>query len=189
MNDKFVNELSNYITEKRYVNLYSNEFSREVEDRQTLDFICSKLEEEDGRFSILIDIKAFDTCEEEEEEKKEEEEAKVILELINRAIGENRFMPPLSNAMSITDALDKLSKTLDRRCLMIFHCFSDIYDEKEKDVLRAIRKFIEIFEKSFFLRILIISDRQVHHWELYPESKLDDRHVAYKEYPSAKESQ
>jgi hypothetical protein len=177
MIEKFVGELLNIITAQRYVNLYSKGFTRDEEDLQDMERFHSKLVEEYGSILINIDIKGFEDCD------SNEEEAAVILELINKAIEINDFTDPIPDAISITDALEKLSKKLDRRVLLVFHCFSDIYDEKEKNILRAIRKFIEIFEKSRYLGILIISYRPTHHWELYPESKLDERHVAFKEYP------
>jgi hypothetical protein len=177
MIDKFISELDNFITTNRYVNLHSKRFVGKEEGKQNLEHFRSKLAEKCGSLVIDIDIKAFETCED------SEAEAAVILELIEKALKKHGFKDSIPGAISVTGALEKLSARLDRRALVVFHCFSDIYDEKEKDIFRAIRKFIEIFEKSRYLGILITSDRPVHHWELYPESKLDDRHVAYKEYP------
>lgn len=177
MIDKFVSELDNFITANRYVNLHSKRFSVEEEGNRNLQHFRSKFAEKCGNLLIDIDVKAFETCEE------AEEEAAIILELINKALKKHGFKDSISDAISVTGALEKLSAKLDRRALVVFHFFCDIFDEKEKDIFRAIRKFIEIFEKSRYLGILIISDKPVHHWELYPESKLDDRHVAYKEYP------
>lgn len=177
MIDKFVSELDNFITVERYVNLHSKRFTGKEEGQRDLELFRSHLAEECGSLVIDIDIQAFETCED------IEAEAAVILELINKALKKHGFTGPISNAISVTGALEKLSAKLDRRALVVFQFFCDIYNEKEKDMLRAIRKFIEIFEKSLYLGILIISDGPTYHWELYPESKLDDRHVAYKEYP------
>jgi hypothetical protein len=177
MMERFFKELDNVITANRYVNLYSKGFTRENENQKNLENFRSQLKKEYGKSLIDIDIKKFEACE------TEEEEAEVFLELINKALKENDFKEPIANVISITEALYKLNKKIDTRTLAAFHCFSDVHDGKEKDILRAIRKFIEIFEKSLYLGILIVSDRPTYHWELYPESNLDDRHVTFKEYP------
>lgn len=175
--DKFIRGLDNFITEHRYVNLHSKGFEPGEKTQKDLELLRSKLSEECGSFFIDIDVKAFSECE------TEEEEAAVILKLLNDAIAKEQSLAPIPGAISVTDALVKLSERLDQRTLAVFHCFCDIYNEKENNLFRAFRKFIEIFEKSRYLGLLIISDQPTHHWELYPESKLDDRHVAYKEYP------
>ncbi|MFC2146384.1 hypothetical protein ACFLRT_03380 [Acidobacteriota bacterium] len=182
MMEGFVSELTNFITANKYVNLYSKGFTRKKEDQQNVGHFRSQFEKEYGNSLIDIDITKFEACE------TEEDEAEVILELINKALGINGSKGPIPDAISIAEALKKLSQKLDERNLVVFHCVSDIHDEKEKDILRAIRKFIEIFDKSQYLGILIISDRPTHHWELYPESNLDDRHVAIIEYPPGAEN-
>ena len=176
MMDTFVKELDNFITSKRYVNLYSRRFTGKQEGQPNLEHFRSLLAGECGSLVIDIDMQAFETCED------TEAEAAVLLEMINKALEKHGFTDAIPDAISFTGALEKLSAKLDRRALVVFHFFCDIFSEKEKDIFRAIRKFIEIFEKSRYLGILIISDRPTHHWELYPESKLDDRHVVYKEY-------
>jgi hypothetical protein len=176
MMERFFKELENVITAKRYVNLYSKGFTRKGEDQKNVKHVRSKLEKEYGNSLIDIDITKFKECE------TEEQEVEVFLELINTASEGNDSKESISSAISIAKALEKLSKKLDNPTLVVFHSFCDIHDEKEKDILRALRKFIEIYERSLYLGILIVSDRPTHHWELYPESNLDDRHVAFKEY-------
>jgi hypothetical protein len=177
MIDTFVGELVNFISTNRYVNLHSGRFIGERQGQEDLKQIRSRLIEEYGGPVIDVDIKRFHGCE------TEEAEAGVMLELIHEALEKSHLPDTTSSVLSISEVLEKLNKGLDSRTLVLFHFFSDIHDEKERDILRAIRKFIEIFEKSLYLGILIISDRPTHHWELYPESRLDDRHVFFKEYP------
>lgn len=176
MMERFFIELDNVITANRYVNLYSKGFTRKREDQQNVEQLRSKFKKEYGNSFIDIDITKFDACE------TEEKEAEVFLDLINTAWKGKESKGPISSTISIAKALEELSKKLDGPTLVVFYCFCDIHEEIEKDVLRALRKFIEIFEKSRYLGILIVSDRPTHHWELYPESNLDDRHVAFKEY-------
>ena len=182
MMERFFKELDNMITANRYVNLYSKGFTGKREDQQNFKNVHSQLEQEYGNSLIDIDIKKFEPCE------TEEQEVEVFLELVNTAFEGNDSKEPISNVISNAEALEKLSKKLDNPALVVFHSFCDIHDEKEKDILRDIRKFIEIFEKSLYLGILIVSERPIHHWELYPESNLDDRHVAFKEYPIGAEN-
>jgi hypothetical protein len=176
MMERFFKELENVITANRYVNLYSKGFTRKEEDKQKVQHLRSQLEKEYGNSLTDIDITKFKDCE------TEEQETEVFLNVINIALEGNDSKGPISSAISIAESLAKLSKKLDHPNLVVFHCFCDIHDEKEKDILRALRKFIEIFDKSLYLGILIVSDRPTHHWELYPESNLDDRHVTLKEY-------
>jgi hypothetical protein len=175
--EKCVGELVNIITAKKYINLYSTGFTRKKEDQKNLEPLLILLRNEYDDFLIDIDIKVFAKCE------NEEDEAGVFLDLLNREWEKNSTISPIPSAISIAEALEKLSNQLNRRILVVFRSFTDIYDEKEKDIFRVLRKFIEIFEGSPYLGILIISDRPTYHWELYPESKLDERHVVFKEYP------
>jgi hypothetical protein len=177
MMERFFDELYNFITANRYVNLYSKGFTQKKDGQKNVELFRSQLKKEYGNSLIDIDIKKFENCE------TEEQEAEVFLDLINTALEGNDSKEPISSSISITKAMEELSKKLDSPTLVVFHCFCDIHDEKEKDILRALRKFIEIYERSLYLGILIVSDRPTHQWELYPESNLDERHVVFKEYP------
>jgi hypothetical protein len=182
MVDAFVNKLQCFITANSYINLYSREFSKDNQGQERLSILHSKLEATYGNALFDIDIKEFRPCE------GEEEDAVVALKIINKTL-EINGIDPIRSAISVTEALKKLSQKVEDRCiLVVFHFFSDIYEEKEKDILRSIRKFIEIFEKSFSLSILIISHSPTYNWELYPEASLDDHHVVLIEYQSNQES-
>jgi hypothetical protein len=176
MMERFFKELGNVITANRYVNLYSKGFTLKREDQKNVKHVRSQLEKEYGNSLIDIDITKFKDCE------TEEQETEVFLDLINIAFEGNDSKEPISGTISIAKSLEELSKKLSHPILVVFHSFCDIHDEKEKDILRALRKFIEIYDRSLYLGILIVSDRPTHHWELYPESSLDERHVAFKEY-------
>lgn len=169
-----LNELLNVIAVDRYVNFYFRDCGSQ--DPQMLETIVSHTRDaQPGNYCFDIDVNAFVECED------EEQEAKVILEIINNELSQKRFKDPIPGAISIADALDKLNQRLDRPAIAVFHCFKDIYNEKEKDILRSIRTF-KGMARSRFLGVLIISNRGINQWELFPESGLDERHVVSFEY-------
>jgi len=177
--ERYVSEIINFLTTNRYVNLYSNLLTKEKIDRKypDLEHLLAGLSREYGDSFVGIDIQRFYGCD------TEEDEASVFLETINKVLRKSDSIRGIiPTAISIADALEKLSKKLDSTTLVVFYFFSDVHNEKEKDLFRALRRFIEIFEGSLYLRILIISKRPTYDWELYPESRLDERHVAYIEY-------
>lgn len=173
MMEHFIKELQSLISAERYVNLHSKALKKK---NQLLTGILSNLERENEGAFIQIHTEAFVGCE------TEEDEVKVVLPLLNQALKENGYPDSIHGAISITDALRKFNSNLERPFLAVFHFFKDEDDMKEKNIIRSIRKFIEIYEKSRFLAILIVSSKPTTHWELYPESNLDDRHIVFIEF-------
>lgn len=171
-----LNKLKNEIMNKRFVNCYSRQFF--PESPEELERLLSDLKNEYNKNIYLeINIRAFEDCE------TEEEEVPILLELINKELAEKGFAPFHGQAYSMASALSRWSEMLDNRALLVFYCFHDRYSEKEKDILRSLRKTLrDKDELSFHLGILIISNRKVSTWELFPESNLDDRHVTFYEY-------
>jgi len=173
MMERTVEKLINVIANRQFVNCYSREFS--PENQRELEQFLSKLKEEyKGIIYIDIDIQVFESCED------EEQEAKTLLEIINRELTGKGINNVDTQAISIANALHKWSKSLDRRTLLGFHSFLDLYNEKEKNVLRSLRKALRSRdEMGSYLGVLIVSNRKVLKWELFPESNLDERHVAF----------
>jgi hypothetical protein len=171
-----LNKLKNEIMNQRYVNCYSRQFSPESPNE--LERFLSDLKNEYNKNIYLeINIRAFEACE------TEEAEVKALLELLNKELAEKGLVLFQGKAYSMSTAISKWSETLDSKALLVFHCFHDRYSEKEKDILRSLRKTLrDKNELSSYLGILIISNRKVSTWELFPESNLDDRHVIFYEY-------
>ncbi len=164
-----MDQLRNIIVTKRHVNCYSHEFTRKNE--KVIEQLLAQLESGSKHFFLAIDIRQFDRCEE------QAQEANIFLDLLNSTFetdGGNRLdIEPISTA----NILIKWSEVLEGRVLLVFHCFYDPSDEKEKNILRSLREAIP--HVSRYLGILIISTREVSDWELFPESNLDNRHVAF----------
>lgn len=175
MNEQFIGRLQNIITANSYVNLHSKEFLKDKIGRKLLDILFLKLKEGYHQTVFNINSKEFKLCE------GEEDDVAAALKIINQTL-EKYDLDEIPSAISVTEVLQQLSQILNHRSLVVFHLFSDIHDKKEKDLLRSIRKYIEIFEKSLNLNILIISERPTYNWELFPESELDDRHVTLIEF-------
>ena len=171
MTENTLNKLKKIILIKRFVNGYSREFSGE--NQQALEQFLLNLEE--AHKDIIygdIDIRSFESCE------NEEQEATALLELINRQLTGKGLATLPNQAISIANALYKFSSSLDRQALLVFHSFHDLYSEKEKNILRSLRK-AKRSKISSYLGLLIVSNRKVSKWELFPESNLDERHVIF----------
>ncbi|HLP46561.1 MAG TPA: hypothetical protein VK469_11460 [Candidatus Kapabacteria bacterium] len=173
--EPIVYQLKNLIAKKRFVNYCSRKFF--PGNQEELDHLFSNLKEGAKNIYVEIDIREFENCE------TEEDEITVLLESINKELTAKGLSPFQGHAYSMATALFRWSETLDTKTLLIFHCFHDRYNEKEKDILRSLRKALrDKDELSAYLGILIISNRKVSSWELFPESNLDDRHVEFFEY-------
>jgi hypothetical protein len=172
-----VYRLKNIIASQRFVNCFSREFSPENEGE--LRRLLSKLKEGYNNLYIEIDIQGFENCE------NEEEEAMVLLEAIDRELIRQGLAPFQGHAYAMSTALSRWGDTLDKRTVLIFHCFHDRYSEKEKNILRTLRKTLSNKgQLSGYLGILLVSNREVFKWELFPESNLDERHLAFFEIES-----
>lgn len=175
MKKETIDKLKSIIVEKQFVNCYSRKFT--PESQEELKQFLSKLKETYKSTYVGIDILGFENCE------NEEQEAKVFLELINRELTGQGLKTFQEQSFSIGAALSRWSEHLDRSTLLVFHCFRDRYSEKEKNILRALRKaLMNTDEISSYLGILIVSNREAFHWELFPESNLDERHVVFVEF-------
>lgn len=169
-------KLKNEIVSKQFLNCYSRQFS--PESPEELEQLLSDLKNEYNKnIFVEINISTFEDYE------TEEEEVMALLELLNKELAEKGLASFHRQAYSMSTALSKWSKILDTKALLVFHCFHDRYSEKEKDILRSLRKALrDKNELSSYLGILIISNREISTWELFPESNLDDRHVKFIEY-------
>ena len=164
-------KLKNVIVAERYVNCYSREFS--PENQPEFEDFLSRLKQEYRNIYVDIDIQSFEECE------NEEQEAKALLDLINMELTGKGLDTIDTEAISIPGALNKFSDDLNGRALLVFHSFHDFYSENEKNILRSLRKALRFEKISSYLGILIVSNRKVSRWELFPESNLDERHVTF----------
>jgi hypothetical protein len=168
-----INQLKKIVVGQRFVNCYSRKFS--LEKQQELEQFLSKLKEayKDIKY-VDIDVREFAAC------INEEQEVTILLELIRRELTAKGIGSIHLQAISIANALFTWSKGLDQQALLVFRFFHDLYSEKEKNILRSLRKTIRNSNQlSSYLGILILSNRNVSKWELYPESNLDERHLAF----------
>ncbi|MCI0470783.1 MAG: hypothetical protein L0Y73_03900 [Candidatus Aminicenantes bacterium] len=173
MLEEKINELKKMIVKEagRFINCFSANFS--LEDKEALDRFLVRLKEEYKDLCYLdVDIRLFDRC------KDEEQEANILLNLLDKESKDRGLGGVQLKAISISNALAKWSNTLNDRALLVFHFFHDIYDQGEKDILRSLRK-AHRSDLSHRLSIVIVSNREIHRWRLYPESDLDERHVAF----------
>lgn len=175
MMEDTINRLKKIIMTKRFVNCYSKALS--PENKQELDQLLSTLKEEYKNIYVNIDIQGFKGCDD------EEQEANTLLALINRELtGKDLDSSPIQ-AISIANAIHKWSNNLASQVLLVFYLFHDLYSENEKDILRSLRKALrDRDEISSYLGILIVSNRKISRWELFPESNLDDRHLTLFEF-------
>ena len=171
-----ISQLKKIIVGKRFVNCYSREFS--LEKHQQLEQFLAKLREAYKNIIYVdIDIQKFAGC------MNEEQEVKILLELISRELTGKGLSSIHLPAISMASALFKWSNGLNQQVLLVFRFFNELYSEKEKNILRSLRKTIRNKNQlSSYLGILIVSNRNVSKWELFPESNLDERHVAFFEF-------
>jgi hypothetical protein len=174
---KTIEQLKMKITAKQSLNCFSREFT--PGNKKKLEPLLTKLKETyNHSIYVDIDIQGFESCEE------EDQEANVLLEIINRELDGKGLDPIHPPAISIASALLNWSKTLDKHSLLVFHCFHDPYKAKEKNILRSLRKALRN-ELSSYIRLLILSNREITRWHLFPESNLDERYTAFFELKNA----
>lgn len=180
MKEEAIDTLKNTIVDKRFVNCYSREFSPEKPEK--LKQFLSQLKDIYKHVFVRIDIREFEQCED------EEQEVEKLQESINRELTTLGLTLIQLHAFTIASALSKWSDKLDDQALLVFHCFHDRYSEKEKDILRVLRKTLSNKDElSGYLGILIVSNREVFRWELFPESNLDERHILFFDFNSSAE--
>jgi len=170
-----INQLKKIVVGKRFVNCYSREFP--LEKQEELEQFLSKLKEAyKDIIYVDIDIQEFASC------INEEQEVTILLELISGELTGKGLSRIHLQAISIANALFSWSKGMDQQVLLVFRLFHDLYSEKEKNILRSLRKTLRNSDQlSSYLGILILSNRNVSKWELYPESNLDERHLTFYE--------
>jgi hypothetical protein len=169
--------LLNTIAVKRYVNLFLRE-SENHELNAVKEEIVSPFKQPGyHEFCLEVDIRSFSKCE------NEKQEAGVFLKIIKDLQSQSSALSnkKLKGGRSISLIMDQVNEKLEKPAVIIFHYFQNHFSEKEKDILRSVRKYISLTE-SRFLGILLLSNDRVDKWELFPESNLDGRYVEFFEY-------
>lgn len=176
MEEKNLKKLMNRITVRRYVNLHADGNPLEL---GTIDDLIKRIAEMDSpKYSIAINIKSMPGND-------EREEAGYLKEIINEEMAKKRFPHWIHEADAIDSLLHHLNGLLEDPALLIFYQFTSPDDEKEKNLLRSIRKFIQMRE-SLFLGLLLISSQKLYKWNILPMTDLDERIVEFFPYHNIK---
>lgn len=176
MEEKKLTELLNRTTVRRYVNLHAD---GNPLDQGTIDALIKRIAEKDyPKYCISVNIESIPCSDEREDEK---EEAGYLKDLINEEMAKKQFPHWIHEANTIDRLLHQLNERLEDPALIIFYQFKSPDDEKEKNLLRSLRKFIQ-FKDSFLLGLLLISSQELKKWDLHPFSVLDERFVEFFSY-------
>lgn len=178
MNEKTINHLSNVLSVNRFVNVCLKENEGLDQHSFNNNFIAPFKEPGENEFCLDIDIHAFLKCD------NEKQEAKIFRKIISKTLSNHpaASSKKLKEERSITLIMDKLNENLEKSALIIFHHFHNNFSEKEKDILRSIRKYIGLTKEKptkRFLGVMVLSNDRVDRWELFPESNLDGRYVSF----------
>ncbi len=167
MYEDTIDTLQTLIVNNQFLNGYARNFSP---DEQELTTFLTELKLSTNRLQVHVDIREFKDCND------EESEAETLLAIIKREVIARNIEAIDFQAINISSALQKWGGLLENRTLIVFQCFNDPFSEKEKNILRSLRKALRDKEDiSGYLGILIISTRPVSKWVLLPESNLDER--------------
>ncbi len=171
--EKIAGKILNLAVSNRYVNCHSNRFSQN--ETMELFSLISAIKQKHAPPVVELNTLAFRRCR--EGELCQECEAELLRESINQVLTANGKPPLETSAISMPVILNRWSSVLESPALLIFHCFHDLYDDTEKNILRSVRQAHD-YINSRLLGLLLFSTQPVSKWELLPESPLDDRHVA-----------
>lgn len=161
-------KLLNRITAKRYVNLYPG-IEGQLDARIASENASRIAEKKQSKtYYINVNIQNLTGSKKEKVER--------FVDIINSELSKVQFKHWIHDAISIDNALEQLNENLDKPALIIFHYFEDPENESELDILKSIRKYIQM-KDSFLLGILIISSKSITNWDLFPYSILDERLV------------
>ncbi len=168
MEERALKKLSNRIAVTRYVNLH---FDGKEQDSETIAKIVEEVKKRQSKsYCIAFDIVQIP--------KKESEAIQFLINTINETLSKQQFKHWLHDAISIDSVLEQLNERLEKPALIAFYHFKNPEDEKEKELLQSVRKYIQT-KSSLLLGVLIISTHPVGKWNLSPYSDLDQRFVEY----------
>jgi hypothetical protein len=169
MDKKRLNQLINRITVRRYVNLHAD---GNALDTETIDDMIDRLTGmQEKVYCIVVDIKSIPVG-------NEKKEAGYLKDFINEEMAKKQFPHWIHEANTIEHLLHQLNERLEDPALIIFYQFTSPGDEKEKNLLRSIRQFIQMRD-SLLLGLLLISSQKLGKWDLRPYSDIDERVVEY----------
>jgi len=162
-------DLLNCIAVQRFVNLH---FNGSILNEVIIKDIISKMKMEEQNRSYIIDVN-IDIIPD-----NDVYAVKTLIRIINDSLSNENSKYRIRKAFSINNVLCQLNDWLKRPALIIFRQFKDRKNNKEKNILISIRKFIQM-TRSLVLGILIVSSHTIEEWDLAPLSCLDDRDIAY----------
>jgi hypothetical protein len=162
-------KLINRIIIRRYVNLYAD---GNALDTEIIDDMIDKITGmQEKVYCIAVDIKSIPVGD-------EKQEADYLKDIVNEEMAKKQFPHWIHEANTIEHLLHQLNERLEDPALIIFYQFTSPEDEKEKDLLRSLRKFIQMRE-SLLLGLLLISSQKLGKWDLHHYSDIDERVVEY----------
>lgn len=169
MSNRFILTLMNRTFVRGSVNLHSEGDPIEI---GIIDGLISRISSMlSDCYSISVDIGDIPN-------KKEELQAHFLKDFINEEMAKRQFSHWIHRANTIDSVLHQLNQRLEKPTLLIFFQFVSNKNNKEKDILRSIRKFIQMRD-SLFLGILLISSEKLYKWDLRPYSDLDERMIEF----------
>jgi len=169
MNKEKLRQLMNRITVRRFVNLHAD--GNTLDTGIINDVINSVTEMHQGVYCIAVDIKSIPVGD-------EKKEAGYLKDIINEEMTKKQFPHWIHEANTIEHLLHQLNERLEDPTLIIFYQFISPEDEKEKNLLRSLRQFIQMRD-SLLLGLLLISSKKLDKWDLRPYSDIDERVVEY----------
>jgi hypothetical protein len=162
----------NRITVYRYVNLHAD--GNPLDTGAINDIIERIIDIDQEAYCIALDIKSIPG----EDEKIE---AEYLKDIINEEMAKKQFPHWIHEANTIEHLLHQLNERLEDPAFIIFYQFKSLEDEKEKNLLRSIRQFIQMRD-SLLLGLLLISSQKLYKWDLRPFSDMDERFVKFFSY-------
>ncbi|MCK4765421.1 MAG: hypothetical protein KAW12_24680 [Candidatus Aminicenantes bacterium] len=173
MDEKEMRNLLNRTINHCYVNLHAR--GNPLEEKNIRGML-TKIKNMLGEIlCITVEIKNIPGKGKKNEEK---EEANYLKDVVNEEMTKKQFRHWIHDANSIDHLLHQLNKRLEDPVIIIFHQFKLPNKEEEKNILRSIRKFIQLRE-SRLLKLLMVSSEKLDKWDLRPYSDMDERAVEY----------
>jgi hypothetical protein len=169
MEEKKLRQLINRITERHYVNLHAD--GNPLDTKIINDIIERVTGMQEKVYCIAADIKSIPIGD-------EKKEAEYLKDIVNEEMAKKQFPHWIHEANTIEHLLHQLNERLEDPALIIFYQFTSPDDEKEKNLLRSIRQFIQMRD-SLLLGLLLISSQKLVKWDLQPYSDIDERVVEY----------
>ena len=179
-----INKFLNTVAVKRFVNVHFEYNQWVAIAPQWLTFISGCRKSEPDWYSLDVDIG--------KSPESEDEFPQWFRDQLNKELAFHQFPHMLREDDTVEDVLEELENILDRAGLLFAYPFvvKEPPDDKQmveppenqRILLSSIRKFIEM-QNPRWLQIVMLSSPPVIQFDLFPNSLLDERQVALKQWP------